>query len=325
MAGSASATWTRPSVIPCRARETSACCRLPPGPTAATTRTWPSWRAARFSISVTARSSSRQSASSMITTVGTCTDVSATARAVRAKAPSCPAGLSSHALPAAPTATPATRNPTAAASPDTNRPPTPRPIWVMPPSRSSPSSSATGCRVRRLGQAVPQYRRLRAGPLGQLLPVDPGNQGNRGIIGARGFREPVKDRGPAPARRHRDQHHPRGHPPLPQVFPPLDQLPGQLRMPTRPTPHDRNPKPSPPGGGTVPQTKPTTPQEASNRAAAASNKRHLMLRTVLGDVPEPRAVRRQVRRRVPHGQQRRHTGTLNEPAVLPTLRARHAI
>ena len=100
---------------------------------------------------------------------------------------------------------------------------------------------------RRFGQAVPQHRRLRTDPLGQLPPVDPGNQGNRDVIGARSFREPVKDGGPAPARRHRDQHHPRGHPPLPQVFPPLDQLPGQLRMPTRPAPHDRNPKPSQPG------------------------------------------------------------------------------
>ena len=82
----------------------------------------------------------------------------------------------------------------------------------------------------------------------QFPPVDPGNQGNRGVIGARGFREPVKDGGPAPARRHRHQHHPRGHPPLPQVFPPLDQLPGQLRMPARPAPHDRNSKPSQPAG-----------------------------------------------------------------------------
>ena len=171
MPGSASALWIRPaSSYP--ACEVKAAIRSLPGSAATTTRTCPSQRPARFVIRARARPGSSRSASSMITTTGTDTDTAATALAARATAPSSPAGAASHALPAAVKASDAIRTDAAAASPDTNRPPTPRASCTRPADASRPSSSARRDRIDAVIRASRNATACTATP-GGMLPSIP--------------------------------------------------------------------------------------------------------------------------------------------------------
>ena len=118
----------------------------------------------------------------MITTTGADTDTAATAWAVRASAPSCPAGVASQAFPAAPAARPASRNDTPAVRPEKKKPPTDRASCAWPLSLSSPTNSAARCRRPGFSQAGTQLFRLHTdGLAAHILAIDPDGQSDRRV------------------------------------------------------------------------------------------------------------------------------------------------